>query len=279
MFADRIEAGRGLRVRSWHPAGGHLHPRWLAAAVVVGLVLSAASARSIDFSDDPTRAASAASSQLAPPTAELAYARVPPWPAGSRTPRSGSAWTVVYLGDSIAVTTTDELRAALPGWRVIPRSFCGTAPCDWAGPDLAEFFAAVRPDLVVFSFMGNSITACTAGQRGDALLDAYRVDLVGICRVAAPARCVAVGQPTLGPAVERTLPGPDEPTSMFRHHAFLGHWGFVDAGAATETLRGAFDPAMRDPDGVHLSTPGAAAYVGALAAYLVHVTTPRASLA
>ncbi len=205
---------------------------------------------------------------------EMTYQRVAAWPAGTRQPRDGTRWTVVYLGDSMAVATTADLRAELPDWNVIARNHGGTAPCDWADPDtLAELFATTRPDVVVFSFIGNSITPCTQHARGNDLLGAYRADLVSICRAAAPARCVAVGQPTLGPLVERTLPGPDEPTTTYRHHALLGHWGFIDAGGSTETITGTFDPTKRDPDGVHFSTTGASHQAATIAGYLRWLTT------
>ena len=270
MCGDRVEAGRARLPAAGHPPRG----RWPVIAVVVGLMLSAAPWPLGAAAPIPGCEASTVALASVP---ELRYARVPAWPPGSRAPRSGTRWTAVYLGDSISVTTADVLRAALPGWAVIARAFGGTAPCDWARPELADVFATVRPDVVVFSFIGNSMTACTGGRTGTALLDSYRLDLVRICLAAAPARCVAVGQPTLGAAVGRTLPGPDEPTSMYRHHAFLGHWGFVDAGAATETGSGAFDQSMRDPDGVHLSESGAGAYAGAIAAYLRLVTAPPAT--
>ena len=249
-----------------------VHTRWISTAAVATFALSVLPTGLLDAAA-PTSAVT--STSLAPATPELGYQRVAPWSPGSRSPRSASGWTAVYLGDSMSVATTAEFQAALPGWNVIPRNYGGTAPCDWSDPAaLATFFAATRPDVVVFSFIGNSITPCTGHRTGTALLDEYRADLVAICRAAAPARCVAVGQPMLGPTVGRTLPGPDEPTTMYRHHALLGHWGFVDAGAATETPRGAFEQAHRDPDGVHFSQSGAAAQAGAIAAYLRWVTTP-----
>ncbi len=249
-----------------------VHTRWISTAAVVTFAMTVVPGGLVDAAVPARRTTTTALASAAP---ELGYQRVAPWTPGSRTPRSGSGWTAVYLGDSMSVATTAELEAALPGWTVVPRNFGGTAPCDWSDPtELARFFAATRPDVVVFSFIGNSITTCTGHRTGVALLDEYRADLVAICRAATPARCVAVGQPTLGPTVGRTLPGPDEPTTMYRHHALLGHWGFVDAGAATETARGAFDQAYRDPDGVHFSPSGEVAHARAIAAYLRWVTTP-----
>ena len=249
-----------------------LQSRWISAAAILALAVGAVPAGLLETT---AAAAPAAAAAVAPAPAQLGFQRVAPWPAGSREPRSQRGWTAVYLGDSMAVETTDELKAALPGWRVVPRNFGGTAPCDWADVDaIAELVAETRADVVVFSFIGNSITPCTRHRSGTELLGAYRADLVSICRAAAPARCVAVGQPALGPNVGRTLPAPDEPTSMYRHHALLGHWGFVDAGAATETIAGAFDPAHRHPDGVHFSASGASAQAAAIAAYLQWVTLP-----
>ncbi len=202
---------------------------------------------------------------------------VAPWPDGAPAPRSGDGrWSVVYLGDSMATLTVCLLQAELPDWTVLDVTYGGTAPCDWVDhPWLTDALAA-EPDLVVFSFIGNSITACTEQAVGPALLDAYERDLVDICTMAAPARCVAVGQPVLDPGIARTLPGPDEPNGMFLAHAVAGDWGFIDAGHAAETADGSFEPGLREPDGVHFNDAGAAATAQRIAEYLRAAVTPPA---
>jgi lysophospholipase L1-like esterase len=128
--------------------------------------------------------------------------------------------------------------------------------------------AVARPDVVVFTFLGNNLTACAGGLTGDNLLAQYAADLEELCRRVAPAPCVAVGQPALGPDVVRNLPAPDEPTALFRERAAHGEWGFVDLGAMVEHDDGSFDPVMRMPDGVHLNAVGADRFGSTLAAYL-----------
>jgi hypothetical protein len=176
----------------------------------------------------------------------------------------------------MAQLTVCLLQAELADWTVIDVTYGGTAPCDWVDhPWLADALGSA-PDLVVFSFIGNSITECTEQAIGPTLLDAYERDLLTICAMAEPARCVAVGQPVLDPGISRTLPGPDEPNGMFRSHADAGDWGFVDAGHAAEGVDGSFAPEMRELDGVHFNDAGAAATARRIADYLraavIHTT-------
>jgi hypothetical protein len=202
-------------------------------------------------------------------TLDAAYVDVPPWPGDPPPPRADDGtWTVLYLGDSLAETTVCLLTAELPEWRVLDVSYGGTAPCDWVGH--TRFVDALRsePDLMVFSFLGNSITPCTAHAVGATLLEAYVRDVHALCEAATPARCVAVGQPTLAPTITRTLPAPDEPNATFFAHAFAGDWGFIDAGHAAETVSGEFDGLLRRTDGVHFNDAGAAATAARIADYL-----------
>jgi hypothetical protein len=193
---------------------------------------------------------------------------VAPWHGQEPTARRPDAgWSVLYVGDSIAVDTASALRSGLPGWRVESLTFGGTAPCDWVGPALRGALDRAEPDVVVFSFIGNNGTPCTDGTTGWRLHRRYLAALVSICAAAAPARCVAVGQPALAPWVEPNLPE-GEPTATFRREAERGRWGFVDAGASVDDAGGAFDPLNRDADGVHLDASGDAAYGAAIAAYL-----------
>ena len=90
-----------------------------------------------------------------------------------------------------------------------------------------------------------------------------------MCAALAPARCVAVGQPMLGPDVERTFGVDSEPTAMYQHEAEVGSWEFVDAGAAVETADGGFDPSVREADGVHLNAIGVERFATAIANYLL----------
>ena len=189
-----------------------------------------------------------------------------PTPAPPPPPRR-----VLYVGDSMAWATAGELQDRLPGTQVDALVFGGTAPCDWARGAVADHPQPV--DAVVFSFIGNNMTECAGHATGDALLAQYRDDLTAICEQAAPARCVAVGQPALGPAVDRNLGPGDQPTSMYRHEAAAGRWEFVDAGAAVETAVGGFDAALRDGDGVHFNEAGAERFAAAIADYLLSATS------
>lgn len=188
-------------------------------------------------------------------------------PAPSVGPRSGDRWTVLYVGDSIAVDSAAGLRAGLPAWRVEALAFGGTAPCDWVGATFRGALERLQPDVVVLSFIGNTGTPCTDGATGWRLHRRHVAAMVTLCATAAPARCVAVGQPAVAPWVAPNLPS-GEPTVTYQAEALRGRWGFVDAGAAIESPNGEFDPVHRNRDGVHLDASGNAAFAGAIAAHL-----------
>jgi hypothetical protein len=200
---------------------------------------------------------------------DVAYRDVAVWDVAPPPRSSDGRRSVLYLGDSMATLTVGALAAALPDWDVIDATFGGSAPCDWLDHPTYDAGLAAEPDLVVFSFIGNSITPCTGGAVGPSLLAAYERDLLALCAAAVPARCVAVGQPVLDPGIARTLPGPDEPNGMFLAHAYAGDWGFVDAGHDAEDDGGGFDLGRRHPDGVHYNEAGAERAAAAIAAYLL----------
>jgi hypothetical protein len=203
------------------------------------------------------------------PTAE-----VPPVPFGAVSPygpvrpgpRSADrTWRVLYVGDSLAVDTQDEVAADLYGLYVESVTYGGIAPCDVREGEAAALIAASAADLVVLSFLGNNLTPCTGYATGEALLQSYLVDLAEICASVAPARCIVVGQPALAPGSSPAMPPPDQPTMAFRESADGGAWGFVDAGASVERPDGAFDPVFRRPDQVHFSPLGEDRFAAAIA--------------
>jgi hypothetical protein len=193
--------------------------------------------------------------------------RQPPPATVQEVTASPSLTRVLYVGDSLAWQTADPLRQQLPGVAVDLFVYGGTAPCDWVDR-VAAYADVYEPDVVLFSFLGNNLTEPTGHATGGALLSQYRDDLHEICAIVAPARCVAVGQPALGPGVPRNIEG-DQPTTMYREEAAGGSWEFVDAGAAVESALGGFDPRLRAADGVHLTDEGAARFAAVLAAYLL----------
>ena len=133
--------------------------------------------------------------------------------------RPDGRYSVLYIGDSMASSTKDALSTQLPAWHFSQLTFGGTAPCDWSGGRVKDLAASVEPDLVVFSFLGNNLTPCTGGATGQALTDNFFTHLATICRDVAPARCVAVGQPALGPWVSSSFLSVEQPTDMYRREA------------------------------------------------------------
>jgi hypothetical protein len=88
--------------------------------------------------------------------------------------------TILIYGDSLTNQSksflTNALQKQAPGWRILVRSFGGTAICD--------YLQAMRDDgaqnakVVVIEFSGNSLTNCMAGapSHTQAWLDKYRAD-------------------------------------------------------------------------------------------------------
>jgi hypothetical protein len=181
-------------------------------------------------------------------------------------------YRVLYVGDSMASETKDTLRQSLPTWEFDDATFGGTAPCDRVGEgSYTEILDTMQPDFVVISFLGNNITSCTDHLTGPALLEQYRRDITSLCRQAAPANCVLVGQAPLHPSMLPNLP-PGEPTGTYAHMAAQNPWLFIDAGAAVEDADGGYVPALRSWDTVHFSTEGAARYGYAIGYFLTTVT-------
>ncbi|MGD9701747.1 MAG: SGNH/GDSL hydrolase family protein [Acidimicrobiia bacterium] len=206
-----------------------------------------------------------------PRAAPIALPRqdVAAFPAERPAPRNPDGrFTVLYVGDSMAWSTKDALSDDLAGWHFAQLTFGGSAPCDWNDGRARDLARLVAPDLVVFSFIGNNMTSCTGGAIGQALTDNYFVHLAEICDDVAPARCVAVGQPTLGPWVASSFLSVEQPTDMYRREARAGRWGFVDAGSAVESASGSYVAEYRQSDGIHFNEAGGAAFAATLATYL-----------
>lgn len=101
---------------------------------------------------------------------------------GSPTP------LIIVYGDSIAVESSNQLRAALgPDWTVVLRTFGGTAPCDWS--EWAERdIRAYRPAIVLTSFIGNAGSPCTVDDgmpSTETLVRLYTAHLATIARAGA----------------------------------------------------------------------------------------------
>ena len=188
---------------------------------------------------------------------------------------AGDARDVVLVGDSIALEAAPYLRSALDGPELEERTFGGSAPCDWLGNDLG----VRRHQVVVISFIGNSLTDCMADGagghlQGAAVVERYRADVAELVRQvrSAGATVLLVGQPQRGPAAlgeaqtDLVVTGLDE---VYADLAQAEGVGFVDAGASLEREDGSFaaelpclseepecGPDGRNPvrsdDGVHL---------------------------
>ena len=211
-----------------------------------------------------------------PRSAPLALPRqdVSAFPGERPAPRRADGrFSVLYIGDSMASSTKDALSAQLPAWHFAQLTFGGTAPCDWNDGRVRNLAASVEPDLVVFSFLGNNLTPCTGGATGQALTDNFFTHLAAICRDVAPARCVAVGQPALGPWVSSSFLSVEQPTDMYRREARAGRWGFVDAGSAVESSSGSYVAEYRSSDGIHFNAAGGAAFARTLAGYLTAIVS------
>ncbi|MEX1105416.1 MAG: hypothetical protein WEB78_04400 [Ilumatobacteraceae bacterium] len=99
---------------------------------------------------------------------------------------------VLVYGDSLVVEARASVEAALgPGWVTVFKAYGGTAPCDFA-PDAARDVRMYRPNVVITSFSGNSLTACSATSTGDALAANYRAALTTIADAASAGGAVAV---------------------------------------------------------------------------------------
>lgn len=73
--------------------------------------------------------------------------------------------TVIVYGDSLTNGSQGFIQAGIaqrrPGWRVVVRSYGGTAICDWFGHMQQDSNLNAR--LVVIQFSGNLLTPCVAG--------------------------------------------------------------------------------------------------------------------
>lgn len=99
---------------------------------------------------------------------------------------------VLVYGDSLVVEARSALEAALgPGWATVFRIYGGTAPCDFSA-DADRDVRMYHPDVVITSFSGNSLTACTGLATGDDLAANYRSALTTIATVATSGGAVAV---------------------------------------------------------------------------------------
>lgn len=162
---------------------------------------------------------------------------VPAVPAGAPT-------TVTLIGDSLAVEAADFLPALLTGQAFVPQSFGGTAVCDWLPKDLGLAAGTVA----IVSFSGNNGTPCmVAGGttlQGDELVARYRSDTIALIDLAlrAGSSVVLVGQPARGdPDGNATI---DALNALYRELAAAPGVSFIDAGAAVETVEGAFTPTL-----------------------------------
>lgn len=184
---------------------------------------------------------------------------------------SNSGPTVVFVGDSLAVETTQFLPTLVEPRALVPHVFGGTAPCDWLSADLQ----LSADSVLVISFIGNSGSPCMADGaggflQGQAILDKYRTDvsvLIDIAR-SAEAQVLLVGQP---PRVD-SEPGNEVVAGLnaiYTELASAEGIAFVDAGALIENPDGTFatvlpclpneplcDPSgsniVRSDDGLHL---------------------------
>jgi hypothetical protein len=189
---------------------------------------------------------------------------------------------VVLWGDSLAYEAAlpfvARLRAATGNSVVVdPRTYGGTATCDWL-PDIEREVASARIAVALLEFSGNALTPCMAGTdgrplRGAAYLAAYRratLDAIRVLR-AAGARVYLVGAP------RGRTPSPEGEALQRWYRRVAGERRgvvFLDAGAAvldrgrwTSTLPCLADEnaadgcvsgriVVRAPDGAHFC-PGA----------------------
>ena len=96
------------------------------------------------------------------------------------TPAAPPPATVLIYGDSLTNQSrqylTDQLADQAPGWRVLIRSFGGTALCDYL--DAMQQDGDEGAQLVVVQFSGNAGTSCMGGTPygSQAWIDKYRAD-------------------------------------------------------------------------------------------------------
>ncbi len=164
--------------------------------------------------------------------------------APATTVPAGAPAAVVLIGDSLAVEAADFLPALLTGQAFVPQSFGGTAVCDWLPKDLGLAAGTVA----IISFSGNNGTPCMVADgttlQGDELVARYRSDAIALIDLAlrAGTSVVLVGQPARGdPQGNATI---DALNALYRELAAAPGVSFVDAGAAVETVDGAFTPTL-----------------------------------
>lgn len=117
----------------------------------------------------------------------------------------------LLIGDSLTVEAGPMWKLILGHRGVVPEqhSFGGTAPCDWFG-DIESTVATLRPAVVVFSFVGTTLTPCTRGSHGepllpDALAARYHADAERATELAGRFGATVVW--TTGPVPATPLPG------------------------------------------------------------------------
>ncbi len=178
--------------------------------------------------------------------------------------------SVVLVGDSLGEQISPYLQPLVAPRSFGPNVYGGTAPCDWLQKDLP----ITDETVVVFSFIGNSLTPCMedgAGGHlvGQALVDKYQADITALTTEArdAGARVLLVGQPARGDSAS----GNDLVDGLNEMYAALANEpdvSFVDAGASIENPDGSFAQSLpcwteescgpdgsnvvRNDDGLHL---------------------------
>ncbi len=177
---------------------------------------------------------------------------------------------VVLVGDSIGEQIAPYLQPLVAPRSFAPSVYGGTAPCDWLQKELP----LTDETVVVFSFIGNSLTPCMddgAGGHltGRAVVDRYRADITTLATEVrdAGARVLLVGQPARGDS-EAGNDLVDGLNEMYAALATELDVGFVDAGASIEHPDGSFAESLpcetgescgpagtnvvRNDDGLHL---------------------------
>jgi hypothetical protein len=212
-------------------------------------------------------------------------------PVAQPSPEPPAVRRVVLYGDSLAWQAQDFFTAALAGagiTQVTPRTFGGTAICDWFSAMRADA-AALRPDAVVVEFSGNALTPCMRALDGSALTGAayfekYAVDAAMVLDIFTPGHTLVyfAGAPISRDAERTNDPAVPTLNAIYEALAQSSPYGrYAEAGASvlwggrwTETLpclpgepctggrdaNGTPVNVVRAPDGVHFC-PGAPAAI------------------
>ena len=161
---------------------------------------------------------------------------------GSAAPPPPPPKTVLFYGDSLTNQSksviVSRMQKQAPGWRVVVKSFGGTAMCDWL-TDMRNA-SGENAKVIVIQLSGNAFTECMTGilPETQQWLNKYRADAAAAANIwkARGARVLFVGSPR---GVCRPVPHPLDAV----YQSVAAQYGMTFSDAPERALTVTLEPA------------------------------------